>query len=70
MNRHLISLEQLAQALGCSRRTVERWLSDGRLERAGLVEANRIGWQRMFDASSVEVVLFRRRTGGLRRVAA
>jgi DNA-binding transcriptional ArsR family regulator len=78
VNRQLLSIAELAVALGVSRRTVERWLSDGRLARAGLLEANRIGQVapdgestacRRFDAASVEQVLWRRRVGGLRRVS-
>lgn len=64
--RELITLQQLAERLGVGRRTVDRWLANGTLERAGLVETNRIGHRRQFDAASVDQVLWRRRTGGLR----
>lgn len=69
MTRKLLTLTELAAALRVSLRTVHRELADGTLERAGLIEANRRGRKRLFDAASVEVVLFRRRTGGLRRVS-
>jgi excisionase family DNA binding protein len=65
-----LTVQQLADALGCSRATVDRWLADGRLVRHGLVEANRIGRCRYFAADSIPVVMYRRRLGGLRRVAA
>jgi excisionase family DNA binding protein len=65
-----LTVQQLADALGCSRATVDRWLADGRLARHGLVEANRIGRCRYFAADSIPVVMYRRRLGGLRKVAA
>jgi hypothetical protein len=69
-----VGIEDLRVLLGTdgkplSRRTVERWLADGRLTKAGLREANRVGHARQFDAASVEQVLWRRRVGGLRRIA-
>jgi DNA-binding transcriptional ArsR family regulator len=67
--RHLFTIADLALALGVSRRTVEKQLADGTLARAGLLEANRLSHKRLFDAASVDVVLWRRRTGGLRRLA-
>jgi excisionase family DNA binding protein len=72
VNRQLLSIAQLAEALRVGRRTVERWLSDGTLDRLGLIEANRIGGatsRRLFDAASVDQILWRRRVGGLRRVS-
>lgn len=70
MRRRLLTIAQLAVELGDSRRTVERQLADGTLERFGLVEANRRGRRRQFDAESLEAVLFRRRfAGGLRRAS-
>lgn len=58
----------LAAALGLSKRTCERLLDDETLTKAGLVELNRLGRVRRFDARSITVVNFRRRTGGLRAV--
>jgi excisionase family DNA binding protein len=69
VSRQLLTIDQLATALGVSRRTVEKQLADGTLERAGLLEANRLSHKRLFDAASVDVVLWRRRSGGLRRLA-
>jgi DNA-binding transcriptional ArsR family regulator len=69
VNRPVLTIAELAAALGDSRRTVERQLADGTLERFGLIEANRRGRRRHFDAASVEQVLWRRRVGGLRRVS-
>jgi len=66
-----LTIDELSSELGKSRRTVERWLKDGRLERAGLLEIYRLGRDRAFDAASVELVrrvITRRRTG-LRRIA-
>lgn len=64
-----LTVPQLADALGCSRATVDRWLADGTLARHGLVEVNRLGRRRFFAADSIPTVLFRRRLGGLRRTA-
>lgn len=72
MSRRLITINELAAALRVSVRTVQRQLADGTLDRAGLVEANRLGGltaKRLFDAASVDQVLWRRRVGGLRRVS-
>lgn len=64
-------IAELAQALNSSPRTIKRQLADGTLQRLGLLEANRRGRIRQWDATSVEVVLFgRRHVGGLRRAVA
>lgn len=71
MTTTTLTIDELSSELGKSRRTVERWLKDGRLERAGLLEIYRLGRDRAFDAASVELVrrvITRRRTG-LRRIA-
>lgn len=65
----LLTVAELAAALRVSRATVDRWLANGTLTRWGLREANRLGRRRLFDAASVERVLYSRRLGGLRRLA-
>jgi predicted DNA-binding transcriptional regulator YafY len=72
VNRQLLTIAQLAEALRVGRRTVERWLSDGTLDRLGIGQVAPDGEStacRRFDAASVEQVLWRRRVGGLRRVS-
>jgi DNA-binding IclR family transcriptional regulator len=61
-------VQALADALGLTKRTCERLLADETLEKRGLVELNPLGKIRRFDARSIAVVNFRRRTGGLRAV--
>lgn len=65
-----LTVAQLAAELGCSRATLDRWLADGRLQRHGLVEVNRLGRHRYFAADSIPTVLYRRRLGGLRKAVA
>ncbi len=62
----LLTITEAAALLRMSRDTFDRRLKDGTLARLGLIEANRLGRRRLFLASSVHDVLFRRRVGGLR----
>lgn len=62
-----LTVAQAAAALGMSRDTFDRQIED--LKRWGLVETNRFGRRRFFAAESIKQVLYRRPTGGLRRVS-
>lgn len=62
-----VTVAQAAEALGMHRDTFDKQVDD--LKRWGLVEANRVGRRRFFAAESIKQVLWRRRTGGLRRIS-
>lgn len=64
-----LTVAEAAAALGLSRDTFDRRLADGTLTRLGLIETNRFGRRRFFAAASIDTVLYRRRVGGLRRIA-
>jgi hypothetical protein len=64
-----VTVADAAAMLGLSRTAFDARLKDGSLVRLGLIEVNRLGKRRFFEAKSLEAVLFRRRTGGLRRSA-
>ena len=62
MNGDLLTVAETCARLGISRHTFYDRLKDGTLHKAGLREANRITRKRLFDAASVNTVLWKRTT--------
>lgn len=63
-----LTVAQAAAALGMSRDTFDRHVEELK-DHWGLVEANQLTKRRFFVEASIKQVLFRRRTGGLRRIS-